>query len=85
MLTRELSDPGMKEFVVEVNNENESRAILTITQINGVEVEITECSNTNQSKGLLYICRAHLIYTNYIQIFFILPNDHIYIIWSSEF
>ena len=43
------------EFIKEVNNEKESKAILTLTKINNVDDEITECPNINQSMGLVYI------------------------------
>ena len=52
---RTIRSKSETEFIIEVNNENESKAILTITQINNVDVEITEYSNINQSKGLVYI------------------------------
>ena len=52
---RTIRSKSETEFIIEVNNENESKAILTITKINNVDVEITECSNINQSMGLVYI------------------------------
>jgi len=52
---RTIRSKSETDFIIEVNNENESKAILTITKINNVDVEITECSNINQSMGLVYI------------------------------
>ena len=48
---RTIRSKSETEFILKVNNENESKAILTITKINNVDVEITECSNINQSMG----------------------------------
>ena len=45
----------MLNKLLEVINENESKAIVTIDKINNVDVEITECSIINHSMGLVYI------------------------------
>ena len=52
---RTIRTKSESEFIIEVNNEAQSKAILSITKLNNVDVQITECANINQSKGLVYI------------------------------
>jgi len=39
------------EFIIEVNNETESRTILSTKKLSNVDVRITERTQINQSKG----------------------------------
>jgi len=52
---RTIRSKSESEFIIEVNNEAQSKTILSIKKLNNVDVQITECTNINQSKGLVYI------------------------------
>merc|ERR1719259_523039 len=52
---RSIRSKSDSEFIIEINTEGQSRNILSIEKLNNVDVRITECTNINQSKGLVYI------------------------------
>lgn len=50
------SKSGKKQqYIVEIENKTESEKMKKLTDINGCPVEVTECHNSNLSKGLIYI------------------------------
>merc|ERR1719259_1557505 len=52
---RSIRSKSESEFIIKVNNEDQSKAILSIQKLYNVDVQVTECTNINQSKGLVYI------------------------------
>ena len=46
---------GDTEFIIQVDNEKDSITLPRIKKLNNVEVQIEECKDINQSKGLIYL------------------------------